>query len=174
MESTTSVSRFWSDGMDETLKTMWADGAPARIIGYEIGRSKNAVIGRAHRLGLALHCDSKREPPKVKRHRTKTKRPVPVATTQRLHFHKGKAPVVVAHAVYEGAHYEAPATRKTLLELAPHDCRWPCWNDGDPQFFCGAPQLDGKTYCPTHCAIAYAPTPGLVRQRVRYNEAVAA
>lgn len=166
--------KTWTDAKDETLKAHLANGESASFIGKAMGVTRNAIIGRSHRLGIRkIRRVAGPRPP---RRRSKAPQSNPVATTQRLRVKPFMAgPQVVTHAVYEGAAYEAPATRKTLLELTERDCRWPCGDPGTESFFfCGAPQVDGKPYCPTHCAIAYAPTPRLTSQRVRYNEAAAA
>jgi hypothetical protein len=44
---------IWTAEVDAKLQRMWADGYSGTVIGYQIGCSKNAVIGRAHRLGLS-------------------------------------------------------------------------------------------------------------------------
>lgn len=171
MEPTACVVRCLNDEQIATVRKLWACGVSMRLIGYEVGRTRSAVAGYVTRLKLPKrrNADSA-PPPKVKRHRTMTKRTV--VTTQRLNvkpFMGG--PTVFTHGVYVGATYEAPDTRKTLLELGPDDCRWPCWNDGDAEkFFCGAPQA-GLSYCRDHCAIAYNQTPRLTRVREEFERA---
>jgi hypothetical protein len=43
---------MWSDEKETTLKQMWEGGFSASVIGNELGYSRNAIIGKAHRLGL--------------------------------------------------------------------------------------------------------------------------
>ena len=49
-----------------------------------------------------------------------------------------------------------PHLRKSLMDLEPGDCRWPC---GDPQSadfgFCGAQKLEGVSYCALHSRVAF-------------------
>lgn len=143
----------WNDeDKIQILKTMWAAGDPIKVIARAVGRTPGAVLSKALRLGFTRR-DGQAKAAASKNAMEKR------VLVKRLRIHPNQSPVVVTHAVYEGVRYEAPVTGKTLLELGPHDCRWPCWNAFETdQFFCAAPQLDGKPYCPTHCAIAYAPT----------------
>lgn len=147
----------WDEDKAEILKTMWAAGVQIKVIGRTIGRTPGSVLSKALRLGLQ-------------------RRNAPIKSRPRPHrYPAAPTPAEPVREIFQGADYEAPATRKTLLELGQRDCRWPCWNAFETdQFFCAAPQADGKPYCPTHCAIAYAPTPRLTNARVRYNEAVPA
>jgi len=48
----------WTDRAVETLRMLWLEGVPARKIGQRLGGiSRNAVIGKAHRLGLSKQND---------------------------------------------------------------------------------------------------------------------
>jgi GcrA cell cycle regulator len=48
--------------------------------------------------------------------------------------------------------------RKTLLQLEPHDCRWPIGEPRHPDFhFCGEQCIDGRPYCGLHWSIAFQP-----------------
>jgi GcrA cell cycle regulator len=57
-----------------------------------------------------------------------------------------------------------PTQRRSLLDLDRAVCRWPF---GDPAtagfFFCGAPALTDRPYCPEHCALAYVPVQPVAR-----------
>jgi len=57
---------------------------------------------------------------------------------------------------------EITASSITLADLGPHDCRYP-FGDRDITF-CGQPQKDGSSYCPTHHAICWVkPIPRMQR-----------
>lgn len=45
----------WIPEQISTLETLWSQGQPTSFIGAQVGKTKNAVIGKAHRLGLATH-----------------------------------------------------------------------------------------------------------------------
>ncbi|MBO0766213.1 MAG: hypothetical protein J2P50_16720 [Hyphomicrobiaceae bacterium] len=50
------------------------------------------------------------------------------------------------------------AKRKTLLDLGPHDCRWPIGEPRHPDFhFCGQRRIEGRPYCELHWSMAFQP-----------------
>jgi GcrA cell cycle regulator len=52
-----------------------------------------------------------------------------------------------------------PKAPKTLMDLAPHDCRWPIGEPRQEGFhFCGEPQLAGRPYCARHWQMAFQPS----------------
>lgn len=68
---TTRNERAWSDDEDTYLKAMWADGWSASHIGKKLKRTRNSVIGKAHRLKLPEHAlapDRGQKPPNGDRH----------------------------------------------------------------------------------------------------------
>lgn len=171
-------SGFWTEDRIERLKRMWADGYHGSKIGAELGCSRNAAIGKVHRLGLAM-----RDPPpgsNGQRHFKPAKRlskrnnkmgaanynqPRKVVTT----FQFGKPPPDVPVEPYVPIPDDLdipPNERKSLMDLEPNDCRWPI---GDPQEkdfgFCGKPKLPGTSYCSHHASRAFVPVE--VARRVR-------
>jgi GcrA cell cycle regulator len=50
------------------------------------------------------------------------------------------------------------AKRKTVLDLEPHDCRWPIGEPRHPDFhFCSQPCTPGRPYCAHHWSMAFQP-----------------
>lgn len=127
----------WNDEMMEKLRMLWEKGLPASEIAKELGPdvSRNAVIGKAHRLGLEA-------------------RPSPVkaaadgaaaAAAPGAEKPKAKAPAKVAKP-----------QRTSLLELSDKVCKWPIGHPGEADFhFCGKASNPGYPYCAEHCAVAY-------------------
>ena len=132
----------WTDERVELLKKLWSDGLSASQIAAELGGiTRNAVIGKVHRLGLSGRAKS-----------TSTGAPRPRKARSPSMMRIGRASIrgntALAHA-YEIEEAEPElldniipiGQRRTLLELNEQTCRWPI---GDPSstdfFFCG-----GKT-----------------------------
>lgn len=171
----------WTDERIELLRKSWKAGLTASQIAEVLadGVSRNAVIGKAHRLGL---------PP----------RPSPVRPGEVVLLAAGEMLVVevveidvlrveavgsVADEVEIGDAVESPVAqrvaaaiapvgparrpsrsaaalrkpaRTTLLDLSEKICKWPIGHPGDADFhFCGKPSQASFPYCSEHCAIAY-------------------
>lgn len=123
----------WTEEMIAKLREMWEGGAAASAIAETLGEglSRNAVIGKAHRLGLAA-------------------RPSPVKTSDTTAAAERTQPASVTRRA-------APkAARTTLLDLNDRVCKWPIGHPNEADFhFCGKPVSPGFPYCPEHCALAY-------------------
>ena len=132
-------ANLWPTERDDELKRLYA--LVPRLSSSEIanalncGITRNSVIGRVHRLGLALRGKVKARP-KVKRIRIRTK------------------PAPVQEQPYTLRCVETEPRGISLIDLEPGDCRYP---DGDNPFtFCGCPQYDGSSYCVEHFALSIA------------------
>jgi GcrA cell cycle regulator len=123
----------WTTTAVETLKSMFADNQPARIVADEFGITRNAVIGKAHRLGLS-HPKLPARPRVAKALKLKIN-PVLIRLVP-----KPKAPQCEP---------EPNARNLTVLELEPGDCKWPVTPDHEFKF-CGHPSEEGKPYCAHH------------------------
>jgi len=146
----------WTDERIDQLKQLWEAGLTASQIADKLGGglSRNAVIGKAHRLGL------KSRPSPVKSGEGGTApeaadaaEPAPVvaaaapvaAETPRP---KPAAPRAAAPAAGSG--------KTSLLDLNDKICKWPIGHPGEADFhFCGKPAQAGFPYCGEHCAVAY-------------------
>ena len=145
----------WTPELIKELKKLWKKGLTTGEIGRVIGMSKNAVVGKAHRLGLESRPSPiKREeaPKKEKASRVikKVTKPVP----------KKEQPVAVETAEPVKAVKKTKSGKNKgvkLVDLKPTSCRWPEGDPKDPDFhFCGKEAVPGKSYCEEHCAVAYS------------------
>ncbi len=138
-------SAGWTDDRVERLRNLWRDGQSATTVARALGVTRNAVVGKVHRLGLSgdgRHAAAQVRPPKAAPPRaTRPRGPRPVVPPPR--------PAAVA--VVEPLVGLAPCLE--LLEA--HVCHWPI---GDPHAegftFCGRPASPGP-YCEPHDAIAH-------------------
>ena len=142
----------WTDERIETLKKLWTDGLSASQIAKRLGNvTRNAVIGKVHRLGL-----SGRATPSAPRVR-KAPRPAPIPAAPRARKE------VTLKRVIETAslpYVDEPGSA-TILTLGAHMCKWPIGNPLTDSFtFCGK-RIDGKgSYCVSHACMAYQPQVG--------------
>lgn len=134
----------WTDERVEMLKKLWADGLSASQIAAELGGvTRNAVIGKVHRLGLAGRAKSTRT--STPRPRTKPKAPKPTPRLPQfsgnaaLRMDTEEAPMPVARPKPVLEEIVIPeAERATILDLNEHRCKWPVGDPTQPDFyFCG-------------------------------------
>jgi GcrA cell cycle regulator len=151
----------WSDERVEQLKKLWEAGLSASQIAAELGNvTRNAVIGKVHRLGLSGRAKSPSSaaprPRKARpaQHMMRVSRPVSRGNTALAHvFEVELEPDPIAYD-----NVVPMSQRLSLLELNEATCHWPV---GDPAssdfFFCGGKALTGLPYCAHHSRIAYQP-----------------
>jgi len=147
----------WTDERVELLKKLWADGLSASQIAAELGGiTRNAVIGKVHRLGLSGRAKSpsssvpRARKPRSSGHMMR----IPRASM------RGNTALAYDYDVEpEPELIEIPvAQRKTLLELTDKTCRWPIGDPGGGEFyFCGGESATDLPYCVHHSRIAYQP-----------------
>jgi GcrA cell cycle regulator len=136
---------MWTSEQDDQLRAMHAERPKpkCREMADRIGCTKNAVIGRRSRIGLA-------GPKRVVKPRNRSpNRPKaePRMSRQRM------AMLFKAEPLLRDVPDTPPIRAKNLLDLAPRDCRWPF---GDkPYTFCGCRAVTGLPYCARHAGSAY-------------------
>ncbi|MUZ75444.1 GcrA cell cycle regulator [Agrobacterium vitis] len=169
----------WTDERVERLTKLWAEGLSASQIATQLGGvSRNAVIGKVHR--LCLPGRAKAGGPAVTPART-PKRPAP--STPRAPNFAARTPssaprpaarTTAATALNDDLDMDVtenmaalpvlnttilPASRRlSLTDLTERTCKWPV---GDPMadefHFCGCDSQDNSPYCKYHAKLAYQP-----------------
>ena len=147
----------WNDERVNTLKKLWAEGHSASQIAKQLGGvTRNAVIGKVHRLGLS----GRATPSKPQRTTFKAPRPARAAVAAPSAPRRIAEPVSASQPVPPTpVRYvdERPGTA-TVLTLGAHMCKWPI---GDPSLdnftFCGRRSEETGPYCHEHASIAYQP-----------------
>ncbi len=166
----------WTNEAIDQLRALWAEGHSTAEIGRRMGISKNAVVGKAHRLSLpARPSPIRREPgaPRPAQPRRAIVAPPrpPMMPMRRL---EGGLPPMARQA-QPGTVATSPALRPAPLpQPAPtpapaatavvrpfprasqRTCCWPMGEPGTAEFrFCGGEAIPSKPYCTDHAAIAY-------------------
>jgi GcrA cell cycle regulator len=159
----------WTDERVSTLKKLWTEGLSAAQISQQLGGvTRNAVIGKVHRLGLQGRATPSRP---AKRPVSAITRPR-VISTQPVAARTPRPPLAPALALVPPL---APLARDdgsvtTVLTLTDRVCKWPI---GDPQeqnfAFCGRGVCQGS-YCNDHARLAFQPAPNSKKRRA-YGEA---
>lgn len=158
----------WTEERVKLLKKLWSDGLSCRQIASELGGiTRNAVIGKAHRLGLGGRENPGSEARKAAavaaaEQRAAAKR-IARKGDGRLRPRTNPAPAT-AVAPLEATPARRPeyliplAQRCTLMDLSAARCRWPVGDPGTPDFFfCGGKPVGELPYCAHHARIAYQP-----------------
>jgi GcrA cell cycle regulator len=152
---------MWTDERVELLKKLWTDGLSASQIAAELGGiTRNAVIGKVHRLGLSGRAKSpsstapRPRKPRAPGHMMRLARPAMRGNT-------ALAPMYETDLESEPEQIEniiPLGQRCTLLELNEDKCRWPIGDPGTSEFFfCGGAPVEGAPYCGYHARVAYQP-----------------
>jgi GcrA cell cycle regulator len=147
----------WTEDRVNLLTKLWGDGLSASQIAKQLtGVTRNAVIGKVHRLGLAGRAAPSR-PVKTTLSAAPKPRPV-VAPVVRLVTPVERPAPVVAPVVSAPVAKQRSTTGVSVLALREGMCKWPMGDPGDQDFaFCGCSIKLGTPYCTDHAAIAYQP-----------------
>jgi GcrA cell cycle regulator len=154
--SSTAITATWNPERVAQLRNFVGAGLTCSQIAAEIGVTRNAVIGKIHRLGLGpgrpAAASGRACPPRTRRPRLPSQR-------QMLRLISADAPRAANGAALDSLSVDS--TRYcSLLELAQGKCRWPVGdqggNSGATDFvFCGNEAVAGFSYCAGHARMAY-------------------
>ena len=171
----TDAGITWTDDRVEQLKKLWSDGLSASQIAAEIGGvTRNAVIGKVHRLGLSGRGKTKAASSQRPRKATRSpSAPTPITQQPAPRSTVMLAPVPAPLAIdapQETALADEVAIpmseRVTIMDLRESMCRWPMGDPTKPEFrFCGARSVSGLPYCNHHARVAYQPITDRKRDR---------
>lgn len=154
------INSEWTKAKVATLRRLWADGKTAREIAEELGDvSREAVLGKAHRIGLASRIGR----PVSSHPRPRAQRQVSAVAVKRggnVSFRR--LPVKdLAPAAVDVAITTAPdsSLSVSIMDVRRHHCRWPIGNPADIWNFryCGGDANGDRAYCAFHAKLAYQP-----------------
>ena len=138
----------WNEEKVEKLKELWGKGSTASQIAEVIGGiSRNAVIGKAHRLNLSS---------KIKTRNASTSQnfdnSLEENSSKQRRDRKSKFQSLIIEKDFE------PENPKKLEELDDSSCKWPVGHPEEKSFyFCGRSSLKDFSYCKLHLLYAYQP-----------------
>jgi len=143
----------WTEERVTSLRKLWADGLSASQIAKQLGGvTRNAVIGKVHRLGLAARATPSRP----------TKRPVRAARPRVMSPTAPRLRAPTAVPTVPAVHLEPlkleDGRSATVLTLKESMCKFPIGDPNDADFaFCGRSSCAGP-YCADHARLAYQPS----------------
>jgi GcrA cell cycle regulator len=150
------------------LKKLWNDGLSASQIAAQLagGVTRNAVIGKVHRLGLSGRATTSRSSSPRPRRPRQPSHPSR-STSMPTAGNTALKPQAFTRPVQEAEPEPVPIRlvdqpsgngRVTVLKLSDKTCRWPIGDPGSEEFcFCGHTPKNGVPYCDYHARVAYQP-----------------
>ena len=167
----------WTDKKIEKLKILWEKGIPTAEIGKRLDFSKNAIVGKVHRLGLSnRNSPIKTSSSSVEKTKSVATKKIQEEKTQHSKKTKvyqekieKKESVIKTEIKLKPVqknesqkNTEVVKSKKTssegvsLIELTSDRCCWPVDDANSDEFhFCGKKVFKNKPYCLEHCAMAY-------------------
>lgn len=157
----------WTSEREDLLKKLWLQGLSASQIAYMMdGFTRNAIIGKAHRLNLPKRTPATSSRPKTRRVRAQPSlariggashtgaRAASTVTELRL---RTSLDLEIERSIFEREHAGIQAEdRVTLMTLGSRTCKWPIGEPGSDDFhFCSRDAEGNGSYCGFHHRLAY-------------------
>ena len=138
----------WTPERENKLKELWKKGHTASQIASMLGdTTRNAVIGKAHRLNLEARAVAKKTASK-----TKAENIIPNNNKGEKLSRKARFRSLLLDKNFE------PENPKTLEELTDENCKWPIGHPYEKNFyFCGRKPMEKFPYCKLHILYAFQP-----------------
>ena len=164
---------MWTDAAIETLRQMALEGKSASSIAAALGApSRNAVIGKANRIGVKLTGHMNCSAPRAPRSVTERPRRPAIARTNSPSWRRTAVPAIPRERKPAWAFAEAQVGEMLKVgfdEISEGSCRWPLGDPTSEEFvYCGVQTAKGRSYCAGHCRMAYKPPNSRVWDGERY------
>ena len=166
---------LWTAEAVEDLKRLALEGRSASVIATALGAaSRNAVIGKANRIGIRLNGDGRAARPGKTR-----------AGARRAHWaaassQPGRSDTLArggeSKAAWSFAEAEVGEMQRVRFEeICEFACRWPLGDPRTGEFaYCGLAPVRGQSYCAGHCRMAYRPPNARARPSARERQGMLA
>ncbi len=138
----------WTEEKVNKLRELWGKGKTAsQIAGIIGGISRNAVIGKAHRLNLSAKIKSKNG---IQESKLNSEKQIQSKSQSKKIFSRSKFKSMLIDKNFE------PENPKQLEELDENSCKWPIGHPNESSFyFCGRNSLKDFSYCKLHLMYAF-------------------
>ena len=138
----------WNETNVARLRELWDQGLPTAQIGKLLGFTKNAVVGKAHRIGLERRPSPIRRTA-IKPDRKKARSPI----VPKLNFEGVKEEITEQNKPQQSFQ---PSVKNLFTNNIKRGCEWPEGHPDESDFkFCGKERFEDKPYCLDHCEVAY-------------------
>ncbi|MFC7291974.1 GcrA family cell cycle regulator [Hirschia litorea] len=175
----------WTEERVTELKKLWAEGHSASQIAKQLGGvTRNAVIGKVHRLGLSGRATPSRpvkRPPRLARPKPQVVQPIAATATKTTTATPKPAreastpalPSRMAPAAYVKPKRLGNGDMVTVMTVQDSMCKWPIGDPADPDFgFCGHASDGDSPYCSEHAKLAFQPSRRSRERRDTYGQTV--
>ncbi len=166
----------WTEDRIDQLKRLWTEGHSASQIAKQLGGvTRNAVIGKVHRLGLSGRATPSRpvkRPPRLATPKPRSAENGSSVSTSPSQRDRAPAPKLAEEAALAAA--LPPATNEkgetaSILTIRDSMCKWPIGDPADPHFaFCGRKAECGP-YCAEHAKLAFQPARKRERKKADFD-----
>jgi GcrA cell cycle regulator len=138
----------WTDEKVNKLREFWTKGHTASEIARMLGETtRNAVIGKAHRLNLEERAPSKSKASSEKKNVNKSQQKLRGSSSRKSKF----------NSILLDKNFE-PENPTALEHLTDQTCKWPSGHPDEENFyFCGRKPVDAFPYCKLHVLYAFQP-----------------
>jgi GcrA cell cycle regulator len=158
MTSPNQYINSWTEELTAQLRELVAAGRSSGQIGRELGFTRNAVVGKIHRLGLQLCFWGPQNRVKAAPKRRNKPPQLVVFRTYTAFKALPTGPVRVKKGIFRKQLQKDAPCQCNIHGLTKNKCHWPLWDDRNQstsrRYYCGQRSIFGSSYCAKHDALS--------------------